>query len=99
MDLSKRQKEQLKRRAHHLKPVVYIGHQGLGEAQVQKTEEGLMSHELIKVKFTDHKDEVRDLAVKLAEQTDGSLIGIIGYVAIIYRPHPDPELRRVKITV
>jgi len=83
--------------AHHLTPVVFIGQQGLTRSVISKTEEGLLSHELIKVRFTDYKDEKSSLADALATATDSMLVDIIGHIAILYRPHPDMEHRKINI--
>lgn len=91
------QKKQLKKLAHHLDPVVIVGHQGVTDSIIAKTEEGLLSHELIKIKFGDYRDEKSTLAESLAKTTDSHLIDIIGHIAILYRPQPDPQKRRIRI--
>lgn len=94
--LTSGQKKQLKKFAHHLDPVVMVGHQGITSSVIEKTEEGLQSHELIKIKFIDYKDEKVALIESLTRSTNSTLVDFIGHVAIVYRPHPDPEQRKIK---
>ena len=83
--------------AHHLNPVVWVGQQGVTDALVKSTAEALLAHELIKVKFVDHKDEVGDLADDLATKTDSVVAGVIGHIAILYREQPEEGKRRIKV--
>jgi len=95
--LSSSQRDLLKRLAHRLKPTVYIGKQGVTPTVVRTTDEVLTAQELIKVKFVDKKDEKRALMDALAAQTGCDVVGILGHVATLYRPHPDPEKRRIEL--
>jgi RNA-binding protein len=95
--LTNTQRDYLRRQAHHLKPVVQIGKQGL-TAQVQSTvDQALDAHELIKVKFMDFRDQKQELAQEIAAASGGTLIGIIGNIAILYREQPDPQKRKIAI--
>ena len=51
------QRRFLKSLAHHLKPVVQIGKSGISDALVESVSQALDSHELIKIRFTDQKDQ------------------------------------------
>ncbi|MDZ4164641.1 MAG: ribosome assembly RNA-binding protein YhbY [Smithellaceae bacterium] len=81
--------------AHHLKPLIQIGKGGLSEEVISQIEQSLLDHELIKIKFGDFKEEKKELTAAIAEKTGSEAVGIIGNVAILYRPHPEPEKRRV----
>lgn len=85
----------LKKQAHHLKPVVVIGHQGVTDAVIEKTEEGLAGHELIKIRFNDHKRDKQSMAETLSRSTKSILIAIVGHTAIFYRENPDSENRKI----
>ncbi|MBM3290194.1 MAG: YhbY family RNA-binding protein [Candidatus Hydrogenedentes bacterium] len=97
MPLSSSQRDHLKRLAHALKPTVYIGKQGVTPTVVRTTDEVLTAHELVKAKFVDRKDEKRALIEELARETACEVVGILGHVATLYRPHPDPEKRRIEL--
>jgi RNA-binding protein len=97
MPLSSSQREALKRQAHHLKPTVYVGKQGVTPAVVKTTDEVLLAQELIKVKFNDRKDEKRELSDTLAGETRAQVVGILGNIATLYRQHPEEEKRRIDL--
>ena len=59
--------------------------------------EALAAHELIKVRFVDDKERRRELAAELAEAVEAGLAGVVGHVAILYRPHPDAKKRRIEL--
>jgi RNA-binding protein len=83
--------------AHGLKPVVFIGQKGMTDALIQSVEVAFDRHELIKVKFLDFKEkrQKRQLATAIAQKTGSLLAGIIGHLAILYKPHSNPEKRRI----
>jgi RNA-binding protein len=94
--LTPRQRAHLKSLAHHLKPVVYVGKEGITDQTVQSVEEALRTRELIKVKVLEAAPlHVREAGPELEERIAGSsLVQTIGRIAILYRPHPEkPEIR------
>ncbi|HRK34659.1 MAG TPA: YhbY family RNA-binding protein [Candidatus Hydrogenedentes bacterium] len=98
MQLTSNQRDNLKRLAHHLKPTVYVGKQGITDTLVRTTDEVLTAQELIKVKFVDHKDEKRPLINDLADRTQSELVAVLGHVATLYRPNPDLDRRRIHLS-
>ena len=58
LELSSAQRKHLRGLAHHNEPVVMIGQKGITDALVSETSNALDSHELIKVKFVEHKEEI-----------------------------------------
>jgi len=99
MPLTSPQRELLKRLAHRIKPTVYVGKQGVTPTVVRTTDEVLTAQELIKVKFVDRKDEKRSLTDALSAETACEIVGILGNIATLYRPHPDIEKRRIELPV
>jgi len=97
--LSNTFKNQLKKIAHKLKPVVLVGQKGITDTLLQAVEKALEDHELIKVKFIDFKDEKIDLTDKIIQATDSILVNVIGNIAIIYRENPElPKEKKIKIS-
>lgn len=92
--LTTRQRQFLRGLAHSLDPVARIGQQGLTEAVVEKVNEELEAHELIKVKVGDGcLDPVKDLVALLSEQTGAVNVQVIGRVGVLYRRRKkDPEI-------
>ena len=96
-EASSAQRKELRKLAHHLEPLVWVGKEGLSEDVVAATAEALDSHELIKVKLLALKDERKAVARELAERTDCVLAGVIGHVVILYREHPDADKRKIAL--
>ena len=96
-EASSAQRKELRKLAHHLEPLVWIGKQGLSDDVVAATIDALHAHELIKVKLLALKDERKIIARDLADKADCVLAGVIGHVVILYREHPDEENRRIKL--
>ncbi len=92
MALTTKQKQQLKARAHSLKPVVLMGDNGLTPAVQKEINRALTDHELIKVRM-----HVEDRALKKAvfqEMCDAQhaeLIQIIGNIGVLFREKPQQK--------
>ncbi|MCB1054091.1 MAG: YhbY family RNA-binding protein [Acidobacteria bacterium] len=95
--LSGAQRKFLRGQAHHLKPLVQIGRQGLTEASLEHLEAGLADHELVKVKFLDFKDRKEELVPHMEQRLRAECVGVIGHTAIFYRRHHDPDKRKIKL--
>ncbi len=65
----------------------------------QSVREGLLQHELIKVRFVSFKEKEQKeaTAAELAAQTDSEIVGMIGHTCILYRQQPDPKKRRIRM--
>jgi RNA-binding protein len=89
MPLSGKQRHHLRALAHHLDPVVQLGHEGLTEGVTAQVEAALKAHELIKVRLgTECPDEREDVAAALAEATKCEVAQTIGRVIVLYRRRP-----------
>jgi RNA-binding protein len=86
--LTNAEKRDLKARAQRLEPVVKLGHGGMSDAFLKSLDEALAQHGLVKMKFSDHKEERKVLAPQMAERTDSTLVAQVGNVAVFYRPKP-----------
>lgn len=97
--LTSSQAKYLRGLAHGLKPVVHIGQKGITSSLLDSVREALSAHELIKLKFIDLKDRrmKAEFAAEIERRTGSGLAGLIGHIAILYRPHPDPEKRRITL--
>ena len=94
---SSSRRRDLKALAHELDPLIQIGKQGVTDGVVKNIDAALRNHELIKIKFLEHKEEKEELTRRVAEQTRSEKVDIIGNTAILYRQNPDPKKRKVKL--
>lgn len=91
--LTETQRKHLKRLAHHRRPIVQTGANGLTEAVLAEVERGLNDHELIKARVVAGDREERSAMIaEICERTGAVLVQRIGHVAILYRRHPEKPL-------
>ena len=80
---------QLRSQAQAISPVVMVGHEGITEGVVSALDAALTDHELVKVRFQDFKEMVRDLSTELAGKTRSTLVSTTGFTAVFYRKNPE----------
>ena len=85
--LSSADRRNLRAQAHHLEPVVQVGHSGVTDAVLKEATEQLRAHELIKVRLHEPEDK-HGMADALAAGTGATLCGLVGHTAILYKRHP-----------
>jgi RNA-binding protein len=91
--LSNAQKRYLRGLAHALKPVLLVGAKGVTPSLLVELGEVLEQHELVKIKVSAEDRDARDAAIEsLVTESDASLVGRIGHVAILYRRRLDKPL-------
>lgn len=94
MELTSKQRKYLEKLAHDLNPVVIVGGAGMTEGVEQMIDSTLASHELIKVKFNEYKDDKQELTQAVCDKCGATLVRIIGNVAILYREKDeDPVIK------
>jgi putative YhbY family RNA-binding protein len=78
--------------AHHLKPVVLIGQDGLSAAVKKEVDAALNAHGLIKVRvFSDDREARLAMLNELCETLSAAPIQAIGKLFVIWRPLPEKE--------
>ena len=95
--LNSRQKKILRAKAHHLDPLVLIGKSGVSDGCIQSIDEAIEVHELIKIKFIEHKDDKKSLSELICDKTNSEIIGAIGHTIMLFRQNPDQEKQKYKI--
>ena len=85
----------LRRRAHHLEPIVLIGKNKITGGTINNINKALEARELIKIKFGGFKDEILSLSEKIAELTHSEIVGIIGHTLILFRQNPDSAKQQI----
>jgi RNA-binding protein len=94
--LTSRQKQYLKGLAHSLRPLVFIGKEGLSPAVIMAAQAELAHHELIKIKIGNNSGlERKATCQEIVELCGGYLIQIIGKTIVLYKPNEEkkPETR------
>ena len=86
MELTSKQRAQLRDMANSLDPVVHIGKGDLGENLIQQAEEALEARELIKCRVLETSElTAREAAEALARATRSEVVQVIGTKFILYR--------------
>ena len=80
---------ELKARSQKLKPVIHLGHDGATDMLIAALDQALADHGLVKVRFTDHKSERKQLAADLAARTNSRQILLVGHTVTLYRSPGD----------
>ncbi len=94
--LTSKQRAHLRKLAHHLKPVVLVGSDGVTDAVLASILDALNTRELLKIKLqesapTDAREAARAIEAGL---TGVHPVQTIGRTVVLYREHPDePEIR------
>jgi RNA-binding protein len=90
-----KERAELRAEAHHLDPVVHVGHQGLTPTVIGSLDDALRTRELVKVKIT-NKDVIKpkDAANALALATNSAVVQVIGRTATFFRENPDLDKKR-----
>ena len=97
IEMTSAQRAFLRSQAQTLDPVVMVGKDGMGDNVGRALSEALASHELVKVRFQAHKDEVKDIARELESFTDSTLVSTTGFTAVFYRQSDRQEKRRYNL--
>ena len=92
-DLTSKQRAHLRSLAHHLKPVVQVGADGVTDPVLDSVRDALNTRELLKIKVLE--GEVREAADRVEGGLTGAhVVQTIGKTIVLYRPFPEePEIR------
>jgi RNA-binding protein len=94
--LTSKQRAHLRKLAHHLKPLVLVGTDGINDAVLRSISEAFNTRELLKVKLqesapTDARGAAGTISDRLA---DVHPVQTIGRTIVLYREHPEhPQIR------
>lgn len=83
--MNSKERASLRSEAQTLSPYVMVGHDGITEGVVSALDEALECHELVKVRFQDFKDMIREMSGDLAKATNSELVATTGFTAVFYR--------------
>lgn len=95
-DLTSKQRAHLRSLAHHLKPIIQVGSEGVSDALLKTVSEAFNTRELLKVKVLEGAPEdTRSTADAIVAAMEGVHVAqTIGRTVVLYRPfEEDPEIR------
>ena len=95
--LTGKQKRHLRGLAHGLKPVAHLGKHGVSESFLRELDEALERHELVKVKFVEHKEAKDAISQEIAERLQCAVAGRVGHLLILYRQSSDEDRRQIRL--
>ena len=94
MSLTGKQRADLRAEAHHLQPLVHVGHQGLTETVRQAIDDALRTRELVKLTIAKHAElSAKDAATELGVAVRAEVIQVIGRTVTLFRHNPDIKQR------
>jgi RNA-binding protein len=96
LHLTAKQRAHLRSLAHHLKPVLHVGREGLTDTVIQAVRDAFNHRELLKVKVAEAAPlSAREAGDRLAGEVEGAEhVQTIGRTVVLYRAHPEePEIQ------
>ena len=99
MDLTSKQRAQLRSLANELDAIVHIGKDGIGPNLTRQAEDALEARELIKGRVLENSPlSPREGAEELARATRSQVVQVIGTKFVLYREtHSRPKDKRIKL--
>ncbi len=93
------QRKYLRGLAHKLNPAAFVGQKGITSSLTDEINMALDAAELIKIKFSDHKEKELKTALvdEIASITQSHVAGMVGHVVILFRQHSDPAKQKIKL--
>ena len=100
MELTSKQRSQLRGLANGIDTILHIGKDGIGENLIKQADDALEARELIKGRVLDNNLEydARLAAEELAKATRSVVLQVIGTRFVLYREsHSKPKEKRIQL--
>ena len=100
MELTSKQRAQLRALANGIETILQVGKDGIGENLVRQADDALEARELIKGRVLDNNIEydARSAAAALAQATRSEVVQVIGTRFVLYREsHSKPKEKRIQL--
>ena len=100
MELTSKQRAQLRGLANSIDTILQVGKDGIGENLIKQADDALEARELIKGRVLDNNIEydARTAAEELAVATRSEVVQVIGSKFVLYRaPHRQPQEKRIQL--
>lgn len=100
MELTSKQRAQLRGLANTIDTIIHIGKDGIGENLVKQTDDALEARELIKGRVLENSlMSAREAAEALAPLTRSEVVQVIGTKFVLYRPSHKKDLKNKIVLV
>ena len=100
MELRGKQKQYLKKEAHHMNPLFQVGKGGLNEEMLYQIGEALEKRELLKIALLQNTDEeTEDVAAVIEEKLQAKVVQQIGRTLVLFKPSTKEKKRRYSTVV
>ena len=100
MDLTSKQRAQLRGLANGIDTILHVGKDGLGDNLIKQADDALEARELIKGRVLDNNIDydARAAAEELAKATRSEVVQVIGTKFVLYREsHSKPREKRIQL--
>ena len=100
MELTSKQRAQLRALANGIETILQVGKDGIGENLIRQADDALEARELIKGRVLDNNIEydARSAAAALAQATRSEVVQVIGTRFVLYREsHSKPKEKRIQM--
>ena len=100
MDLTSKQRAQLRGLANRIDTILQIGKDGIGETLIKQADDALEARELIKGRVLENSLtlDARTAAQALAKATRSEVVQVIGTKFVLYREsHSKPREKRIAL--
>ena len=90
--LNKKEVKRLKSEAHHLKPELNIGKEGITNSFINSLHQAFNTKELLKIKVLDNcVEDFEHIKNTILESSDIEIIQKIGRTLVLYKPEQNPN--------
>ena len=98
MELTSKQRAQLRGAANPLDTIVHIGKDGVSDNLVKQANDALEAREIIKCKVLENSMlTAREACEELARLTRSEPVQVIGNKFVLYRQHYDKSKRKIEL--
>ena len=98
MDLTSKQRAQLRGLANSIDTIVHVGKDGLWDNLIKQADDALEARELIKCKVLENSMlTAREACEELSRLTRSEQVQVIGTKFVLYRQHYDKSKRKIEL--
>ena len=99
MELTSKQRAQLRGLANSIDTILHIGKDGIGDNLIKQADDALEARELVKGKVLDNNIDydAKTAAEELAKATRSEVVQVIGNKFVLYRMQRDKTKRKIEL--